>query len=148
MSGLAGPVFGGDFSARGLATGDFNNDGRLDVLIGINGGLPLLLQNNMDSGNHWLGLRLRGTKANRDAIGAKIIWQAGSTKGSRLKTGGGSYLSAHDPREILGLGKANAVDWVEVHWPRPSARVERFRGLKTDRYVTLVEGEGEQVKPA
>lgn len=148
VSGLAGPVFGGEFSARGLATGDFNNDGRLDVLIGINGGLPILLQNNMDSGNHWLGLRLRGTKANRDAIGAKIIWQAGSTKGFRLKTGGGSYLSAHDPREILGLGKSNAVDWVEVHWPRPSTRVERFRGLKTDRYVTLVEGEGEQVKPA
>jgi hypothetical protein len=108
----------------------------------------LLLRNNASRENNWLGLRLRAVKANRDAIGARIFWQAGTLKGQRLKTGGGSYLSAHDPREILGLGKAQNVDWVEVHWPRPSTRIERFRGLKTGRYVTLVEGEGEPVKAA
>ena len=148
VSAQAGPVFGRNYSARGLATGDFNNDGRLDVLVGINGGSPLLLKNNASPENNWIGLRLRGVKANRDAIGARISWQAGDIKGQRLKTGGGSYLSAHDPREILGLGRAQNLDWVEVRWPRPSSRVERFRGLKTGRYVTLIEGEGELVKPA
>jgi hypothetical protein len=147
VSAQAGPVFGKDYAARGLATGDFNNDGRPDVLVGINGGSPLLLQNNTGRENNWIGLRLRGVKANRDAIGARILWQAGAVKGQRLKTGGGSYLSAHDPREILGLGKAQRVDWVEIRWPRPSTRVERFHGLQPGRYQTLVEGEGEPVTP-
>jgi enediyne biosynthesis protein E4 len=146
VSAQAGPVFGRDYSARGLSTGDFNNDGRTDVLIGINGGSPLLLKNNAGRENSWLGLRLRGVKANRDAIGARISWQAGDVKGLRLKTGGGSYLSAHDQREVIGLGKAQHIDWVEIGWPRPSTRVERYSGLTIGRYVTLVEGEGEAVK--
>ena len=143
VSAQAGPAFARDYAARGLATGDFNNDGRIDVLIGMNGGSPLLLRNDAGAGNTWLGLRLRGVKANRDAIGARILWQSGKVRGQRLKTGGGSYLSAHDPREVIGLGTARHVDWVEVRWPRPSTRVERFRGLKIGRYTTLVEGEGE-----
>ena len=61
---------------------------------------------------------------------------------SRAKNGGGSYLSAHDPREVLGIGTAPKVDWVEVRWPLPSRRVERFTDLPVDRYVTLVEGKG------
>jgi len=146
VSAQAGPVFAKDYAARGLATGDFNNDGLIDVLIGVNGGAPLLLQNHAGRANSWLGLQLRGVKANRDAIGTRILWQAGGVRGQRLKTGGGSYLSAHDPREIIGLGKAQHVDWVEVRWPRPSTRIERFAGLKAGRYTTLVEGQGEPVK--
>ena len=59
-----------------------------------------------------------------------------------MKTGGGSYLSSHDPREVLGLGPATAVDFVEITWPPPSGRVERFTDLPIDRYVTVVEGRG------
>ena len=145
ISAQAGAVFKREFSSRGLAVGDFNNDGRPDVLVGVNGGAPLLLKNNAGAENHWVGVRLRGVKANRDGVGAKITWQAGGVKRSKLKTAGGSYLSAHDPRDILGLGATGHVEWVEVRWPAPSTRVERFSGLKPDRYTTLVEGEGERV---
>ncbi len=142
VSAEAGAVFRKSFPARGLAVGDFNNDGRPDVLIGNCGGPPLLLKNNAGKGNHWLGIRLQGTRSNRDAIGARITWSAGGVVRSRLKTSGGSYLSSHDPREALGLGASEKLDWVQVKWPGPSTRVERFTGLGVDRYVTLVEGKG------
>lgn len=142
ISSRAGPVFARSFSARGLAAGDFNNDGRIDALVGINGGAPLLLRNNAGRGRHWVGLKLQGVTSNRDGIGARIIWSAGAKKWTRLKTGGGSYLSAHDSREVLGLDTASKVDWVEVHWPLPSRKVERFTKLPIDRYTSLVEGKG------
>jgi hypothetical protein len=59
-----------------------------------------------------------------------------------LKTGGGSYLSSHDPREILGIGNAARLDWLEIKWPAPSGRVERFTNLPVGRYITIVEGKG------
>ena len=142
VSAEAGPVFQKMFPARGLAVGDYNNDGRVDVVIGNNGEAPVLLKNNAGEGHHWVGLRLQGTACNRDAIGATITWSAGGVTRSRFKTSGGSYLSSHDPREVLGLGTAGAVDWVEIKWPQPSGRVERIAGLPVDRYVTIVEGKG------
>jgi enediyne biosynthesis protein E4 len=145
ISAQAGPVFRQSFAARGLAIGDYNNDGRVDALVGINGGPPLLLKNNAGTGNHWAGVKLRGVKSNRDGIGARITWSAGGRKRSRLKTAGGSYLSAHDPREVLGLGRSEHLDWIEVQWPQPAHRTERFSGVAADRYVTLIEGEGEKL---
>ena len=82
--------------------GDIDNDGRMDVLIGVNGGAPVLLQNQAGAGNHWLGIKLQGVTCNRDAIGAQISWSAGGKNRSRFKNGGGSYLSSHDPRLVLG----------------------------------------------
>jgi hypothetical protein len=140
VSASAGPAFTQTFAARGMAVGDFNNDGAMDVLIAVNNGPPLLLKNTAARENHWLGLRLVGTKANPDAIGARITWQAGDLKRSRLKVGGGSYLSSHDPREVLGIGKRPKIDNLEIQWPRPSNRVETFTDLPIDRYITVVEG--------
>ncbi|HXW05135.1 MAG TPA: CRTAC1 family protein [Vicinamibacterales bacterium] len=142
VSAQAGPAFTKMFPARGLAVGDYDNDGRIDVLVGNNGDAPVLLRNNAGQGNHWLGIRLVGTACNRDAVGATISWSAGGAKRSRLKTSGGSYLSSHDLREVLGLGAAARVDWLEIRWPRPSDRVERFTDLPVDRYVRIVEGKG------
>jgi hypothetical protein len=146
VSAASGPVFSKSFPARGLAIGDFNNDGRIDVLVGNNGGPPVLLRNNAGAGNHWLGVRLQGAKCNRDAVGARLTWSAGGVTRSRLKNNGGSYLSSHDMREVLGLGAASKLDWLEIQWPQPSGRKERFTGLPVDRYLTLTEGEGQPVK--
>jgi hypothetical protein len=142
VSGESGPIFAKDFSARGLAIGDFDNDGAVDVLVSVNDGAPLLLRNTAAKGNHWLGLRLIGRKANRDAVGARITYQAGDLKRSRMKVGGGSFLSSHDPRMVLGIGARTKIDWLEVKWPEPGGATEKFTGLPIDRYVTIVEGEG------
>ncbi len=142
VSDQAGPVFRKDFAARGLAVGDYDNDGALDVLIGNNGGAPLLLKNHAAKGNNWLGLKLEGAQCNRDAIGAKIYWTAGGKKRYRLKNNGGSYLSSHDPREVLGVGNAAKIDELEIHWPAPSKGVERMTDLASNRYIRVVEGKG------
>ena len=138
----SGPVFEKPLAARGMAIGDFNNDGAVDVLVQVNNGAPLLLRNNVGSENHWLGVKLVGKKSNPDAVGAHITFQAGDLKRTRMKVGGGSYLSSHDPRIVLGIGKRTKIDWLEVKWPLPSGAVERFANLPIDRYVTIVEGQG------
>jgi len=140
----AGAAFGRTYPARGLAVGDFSNDGRLDVVISNNGAAPELLKNVAGEGNHWLGLALQGVACNRDAVGAKITWSFGGQTRTRLKTSGGSYLSSHDPREVLGVGTATKIDWVEITWPQPSGRVERLTTVPLDRYVRVVEGKGIQ----
>jgi enediyne biosynthesis protein E4 len=142
VSQQSGPVFGKSFSARGMAVGDFNNDGGIDVLVAVNDGAPLLLRNNLGKENHWLGVQLVGTKSNRDAVGARLTYQAGELTRSRMKTGGGSFLSSHDPRMLLGLGKHTKVDWLDVQWPQPGGGVERFTNVPADHYITIVEGTG------
>ena len=141
VSAQSGPIFGIPISARGTAIGDFDNDGAVDVLIAVNGGPPVLLRNNVGKQNHWLGLSLAGKKSNPDAIGARVTYQAGDLKRSHMKVGGGSYLSSHDPRMVLGLGQRKKVDWLEVKWPQPSTRVDRFGDLPVDRYIAIVEGQ-------
>jgi enediyne biosynthesis protein E4 len=141
VSGQGGPIFSQTLAARGMALGDFDNDGAVDVLVSVNNGAPLLLRNNAGKQNHWLGVRLIGKKSNIDAIGAHISYQSGDLKRSRTKVGGGSYLSSHDPRIVLGLGKRAKIDWLEVKWPIPSGLTQRFTDLPVDRYITIVEGE-------
>lgn len=140
VSAEAGPIFSRSFAARGLALGDYNNDGRLDVLIGNNGGAPVLLRNNAGAENNWVGLQLVGKTCNRDAIGARLTWSIGGVKKSRLKNNGGSYLSSHDPREVIGLGTSKKLDWLEIRWPAPSKRVDRLTDVPTGKYSTITEG--------
>jgi hypothetical protein len=140
VSSEAGPVFQRMMSARGLAIGDFNNDGAQDVLISCSNEPPVLLQNNAGRHNHWLGVKLIGKKANIDAIGAIVTYQAGDLKRSRMKVAGGSFLSSHDPRMVFGLGQRTKLDWIEIKWPQPSGLIQRLTDLPIDRYVTIREG--------
>ncbi len=142
VSAEAGPAFHQPFSARGLAVGDYNNDGAVDVLVANNGGAPVLLKNDAAKGHNWVGLKLEGVTCNRDAIGAKIYWTAAGKKRSRLKNNGGSYLSSHDPREVLGIGKAAKIEELEIHWPAPSKQVDKITNVPLNQYVRIVEGKG------
>jgi len=141
VSADSGPLFSRPMSARGLALGDFNNDGAVDVLISCNDEAPVLLRNNLGSQNHWLGLKLVGAKSNIDAVGARVSYQAGDLKRSRMKVGGGSYLSSHDPRLVLGVGQHTKIDWLEIDWPQPSGLKQRFTNLPLDRYINIHEGQ-------
>jgi enediyne biosynthesis protein E4 len=141
VSAQSGPIFSQSLAARGMAIGDFDNDGAVDVLVAVNNAAPVLLRNNVGAKNHWLGVRLVGKKANIDAVGARITYQSGDLRRSHLKVGGGSYLSSHDPRNVLGIGPRTKFDWVEVHWPQPSSLVQRFTTLPVDCYITIVEGQ-------
>jgi hypothetical protein len=123
-----------------MAVGDFDNDGDLDVLASNNGEPPVLLRNQGGNRNNWVGLELVARESNPAGVGALITWQAGGIKHSRLKTAGGSFLASHDPREILGLGQASQVDYVEIRWP--SGKVDKLKNLPSRSYFRIVEGEG------
>jgi enediyne biosynthesis protein E4 len=142
ISSEGGPIFSKSFAARGLALGDFDNDGAVDVLVSVNNGPPILLRNQAARKNNWLGVRLTGKRANIDAIGAAVTFQSGDLRRHRTRVGGGSYLSSQDPRIVLGIGDRPKLDWLEVKWPQPSGMTERFTDLPLNRYVTIVEGEG------
>ncbi|MGH9894796.1 MAG: CRTAC1 family protein, partial [bacterium] len=142
VSESAGEAFRRNYSARGLAVGDLDNDGYPDVVVAMNGGPPLVLYNNGQSKHNWIGLNLRGSTANPAATGAVIRWSVDGVVHTRLKTAGGSYLSSGDPREIIGLGKAASVDWLEIRWPKPSTRVDRFPVVPINRYLSVTEGQG------
>jgi enediyne biosynthesis protein E4 len=140
VSGSSGAVFTKEFSGRGMAVGDFDNDGDADVLTSNNGEPPVLLRNQGGNRNNWIGLNLVATKSNAASVGTVITWQLGTVKRSRLKTGGGSYLSSHDPREILGVGSATKIDFVEIRWP--SGQIDRLTKLPLNSYIKVVEGAG------
>ena len=99
--------------ARGAAFGDLNNDGQLDVVVGVLDGSPVILRNN-GTKNHWLGIALVGRK-HRDVVGARLTLEVGNRRLRRFAQGGGSYLSSSDRRHIFGLGKAAVSGEGDVH---------------------------------
>ena len=124
-------------SYRGGATGDFNNDGRVDLVVLPIAGQPVLLQNNTSNSSAWVGLQLRGTRGNRDAIGASVEMDScGKTQFETLRNGGG-YLSSNDPRLHFGLGDCTKVDRVTIKWPRGA--VQKLTSVAANRYTTIEE---------
>jgi hypothetical protein len=138
VSTTSGAAFSKDWPARGLSVGDYDNDGDLDVLIINNGDAPVLLRNEGGNRNNWVGLNLVATRSNPSAVGAMITWEAGGVKYKRLKTAGGSYLSSHDPREILGVGSSTKIDSIEIKWP--SGKVDKLTNPPLKKYLKVVEG--------
>jgi len=140
VSATAGPVFSSSLIGRGAAFGDLNNDGQIDVVIASLDGPPVLLRNDGPSKgtkNHWLGLSLVGSKSNRDGIGARItVTDSTGRKQIFDANTSGSYLSANDPRIIVGLGTAS-VRKVEVSWP--SGNVQTILEPQLDRYLVINE---------
>jgi hypothetical protein len=138
ISADSGSYFREPHVGRGLALADYDNDGRMDMVFTNGGERAALLHNDTRSPNHWLRLELVGTKSNRDAVGAKVTVRAGGLSIVRQRKGGSSYLSAHDPRLLIGLGPARQADQVEIRWP--SGLVERLGPLRADRGYRIVEG--------
>jgi hypothetical protein len=135
----AGPAINSKHVSRGVAFGDFDNDGDLDILIMNRNEAPTLLRNDVPSGNHWLKVRLEGTKSNRSAIGSRVLVRYGGKVQAQCVTSQCSFLSANDPRLHFGLGAAATVD-IEIHWPTGAS--ETHSGIAADQLVTLREGEG------
>jgi len=145
-SGLADVIVG-----RGMAVGDLFNDGKIDAVINVHDGHPVLLRNVSPDKNHWLELKLvggansaTGKRSPRDATGATIYVTANGMKQRGDVLSGGSYISSNDPRPHFGLGQATTVDAIEVHWP--SGNVENFTVPGVDRIVTITEGTGTAAK--
>ncbi len=137
VSATAGPPFGVPIAARGAAFGDLNNDGQVDIAIGVLDGTPLILRND-GTKNHWLGIRLVGSKSNRDGIGARVIVADSSGRRQIFDVStAGSYLSASDSRLIAGLGSATSVQTVEIRWP--SGIVQTLGSPAIDRYISIDE---------
>lgn len=122
---------------RGLATGDYDEDGRVDALAVDSEGAPLLLHNETPSAGHWLSLRLVGRKGNRDGYGARVTLEAGGQTRVRHCHADGSYLSSSDPRVHFGLGAATAVKKLEIRWP--GGRLQRVPVPGIDRTLTVEE---------
>ena len=132
-------------SSRGLAVGDLWNDGRISVVISNMNSAPSLLVNQIHSSNHWIAIRLQGTKSNRDGIGARVSVKAASRILVDEVRSGSAYISNSDMRVHFGLGAATKIEWLEIRWP--SGLMEKFTDLAVDAIHAVKEGTGAPVAP-
>jgi len=138
VSATSGPGLRIARSFRGAAFADYDNDGDIDVLLTALDQAPVLLRNDSPNAGNRLQLALTGTRSNRDGVGARITVTAGSVRSIRERKGGGSYLSASDPRIHIGLGAAVRADRVEIRWP--SGTVDVLKNVPANRLVPVREG--------
>ncbi len=138
IAAVVGDAFVTPKVGRGLAVGDFDRDGDLDVLMTTNGGPALLFRNDQLAGNRSLRFRLVGTKSNRDAIGATIRIFHEGTYQSRMVKSGSSYLSQSELPVTFGVGRRERVERIVVAWP--SGRVDEFKNVASGRAYDCVEG--------
>jgi hypothetical protein len=139
VSARSGPGATALHSSRGVAFGDYDNDGDLDVLVMNMNEPPSLLRNDYDGGNGWLELRLEGRVSNRSAIGATVVVTAGGRRQARAVLSQSSYYSHDDLRLHFGLGSARAAERVEVRWP--NGAVDVLHDVPGGAVRTVREGE-------
>ena len=142
----AGSVISDPIASRGCAFGDFDNDGDLDVVVNTVNDYPQLMRCDLQTGNNWLKVRTIGTKSNRTGIGARlkcVTKVPGESKPheqiDEVRSGGG-YFSQNDLRVHFGIGKAEKVDVLEIHWP--SGQVDAIKDIKPNQLVYVKEGAG------
>lgn len=137
LGSAAGSVFGEKLVGRALATGDYDNDGRVDLLFVNNNQTPRLLHNESVVDGGWIGLRLIGSDSNRDAVGAVVTVTTSQRTLTGWRLGGGSYQAAHDPRLVFGLKPDEAIETIEIQWP--AGTVRKVDALQPGRYHTVKE---------
>jgi hypothetical protein len=137
VSAASGDVFHAAWAGRGLSAGDIWNDGHMDVVVTNNGGPAYILRNELQTPNHWLGIKLVGHKSNRDGIGSEI--KLTTSKGSQLVTvsTAGSYLSSSDKRAHFGLGTDAEAQSIEIRWP--GGAVQTLKNIRGDRMLVVEE---------
>jgi enediyne biosynthesis protein E4 len=135
----AGAAISAPHASRGVAFGDFDNDGDVDILIMNQNEPPSLLRNDMTGHNHWLKVKLVGTKSNRSAIGGRVLARYGGKQQVQEVVGQSAYLSASDRRLHFGLGTAESID-LEIRWPNGAK--ESYTKVAADQLVTIKEGTG------
>ena len=139
VSNASGSVFQQAWAARGLATGDLDNDGRIDAVITTNDGTPHIIHNQIKNANHWLTLKLVGHKSNRDAIGAAVkVTSSGGSQYATVTTAS-SYLSSSDKRVHFGLGADAQALSIEVRWPSGTKQI--LKNVPGDRILNVDEPE-------
>lgn len=137
VSSISGEIFKQAWVGRGMATGDLDNDGKIDAVVTTNGGPAYILHNETETGNHWITLHLTGHKSNRDGIGAVV--KLTTSQGSQwvTVTTSSGYLSASDPRVHFGMGSSAAASSIEIRWP--SGIVQTLTNVKGDRQIQVDE---------
>jgi enediyne biosynthesis protein E4 len=136
----AGGAFAEPKVGRGLAVGDFDRDGDLDVLLTTNNGPARLYRNDQLAGNRSIRVRLVGTTSNRDGIGALVRLEHGGAAQAQMVKSGSSYLSQSELPLTFGTGRRDRVDRMVVAWP--SGRTDEFRNVATGKAYECVEGKG------
>jgi hypothetical protein len=137
VSAAAGDVFHQQWAARGLATGDMNNDGRIDAVVNSVDGPAWVLLNQTANSNHWITLNLMGVKSNRDAIGAEVRVSTAAGDQFATVTTASSYQSSSDKRLHFGLGAADSVREIEIRWPSGIRQI--LRNVKADQMLKISE---------
>ena len=140
VSAMAGAGFAPPRVGRGLAYGDFDRDGDVDLLMTTNNGPAVLLRNDQNAGNRSLRLRLTGTVSNRDAIGANVRVFHGGISQTRTVKSGSSYLSQSELPLTFGVGRRDRVDRIVVTWP--SGKIEEFANVASGKAYDCIEGKG------
>jgi enediyne biosynthesis protein E4 len=139
LLGEAGPGIAEPHSSRGLAFGDFDNDGDLDILVINVNEPPSLLRNDMSGSNHWLKVLLIGTRSNRGAVGAQVVAAYGDRRQAQAVLAQSSYLSVNDRRLHFGLGAETSAS-LEIRWP--GGNREQIGNVSADQLVVIREGAG------